>query len=482
MVDDKPLPYEITATETTRGHFNDPPLWRKAYLGHYYGLASQDIKGGSVDVIGQWNPRPEAATDADQLGTLTLRYNINDPNMTRTQGGKIPYSGGTLTFQDRNRAIVATKPRTDRASTYDIVEDAGQEGVRALFTTIALWHFRDPSDWELYVDGERVTDFPFNLQAGQLITVKDGPVYVGIIPLPATDLGRDREVVIEPAEPTPLGEHRNEGVSIAPALLINSYNLKQDEPIDEEGEHWEQITKEAYGGFVIEMGDVEAYSNFESFQRHMASNQVDTEWQADERLLHIAYRSGEDLMEMGVGTDYEQAEAHFAVEPGQHRRAIPYRRINGEQPYLPEGIDRDTTLTQQGTTGRLEKNGAVLEMEAGRKMYLQTEPVSGTYTGYNPIPELSTWSLAVPGEVEVRADGRLGIARISVRPLEGKLWIDQAYKPGQRDEADVAERLLVFGLDEVPEVVLNGATLDEPLLEALEIDGRQAWAIPLDLE
>ena len=35
-------------------------------------------------------------------------------------------------------------------------------------------------------------------------------------------------------------------------------------------------------------------------------------------------------------------------------------------PYLPTGIERDTTWAQQGTTGRLAKNGAVLTREPGR--------------------------------------------------------------------------------------------------------------------
>ena len=69
----------------------------------------------------------------------------------------------------------------------------------------------------------------------------------------------------------------------------------------------------------------------------------------------MTYRSGQDVMEAGFTTDFAQSEVHYAVPPGQHTKAVPYRRINGAWPYLPPGIDRDTTLSQQGTTGRLEK-------------------------------------------------------------------------------------------------------------------------------
>jgi hypothetical protein len=475
MIDDKPLPYYETATETTRNNFRNPPLWRRAWLGRSYGLASQDLKGGTVDVIGQWNPGANAATDANQLGTFTIRYNVNAPRLAQTGGGTMPYSGGVVTFQERNRAIIATKPRSERER---ILQFAGEEGVRKLYSTVALWNFRETPGWELYLDGRRIENFPVRLKAGQLITLRDGNVFLAVIPLPATDLGRDEEIVIEPGLPEPLGD-RHRDVKIAPALMINSYNLKQAAPIAPEGDHWDRITRESHGGFVIEMGDAEEHGDFESFQRHMRGNKVETEWEPKARVLHVRYRSGADLMEMGFCTDYPLSDAHFAVDPGQHRKAIPYRRINGKEPYLPDGIDRDTTLTQQGSTGRLEKNGAVLEFEPGRKGYLWTEPITGTYMGYNPLPDLSDWSLSVPGGVQVKADGKLGLARIAVRASERKLWVDYAYTADQRGKENVAERLLVFGLSAPPEVKMNGRLL-EGSFKVETVKGHSAYAIPLD--
>ena len=475
MVDDKPLPYEVTAADTTRGNFRNPPLWQRTYLGRYYGLASQDIKGGTVDVLGQWTSTDGTATDAEQLGTLTVRYNINRPRLAQTEGGVMPHAGGIVTFQHRNRAIVCAKPRTEKERTLAI---AGADGVRALYATVALWMFRDRPSWQLYVDGTEQKAFPAELKAGQRITLRDGNAYAAIIPLPATDLGRDAEVVIEPGIPEPLGD-RHRDTKIAPALMINSYNLRRPEPLAAEGDHWQRITREAYNGFIIEMGDSSEHASFEAFQKHIASAKLDLRREADKRTLHIAYRSGADTMEMGFCTDYAQSEVHFAVEPGQHRKAIPYRRVNGQDPYLPDGIDRDTTLTQQGRTGRLAKNGAVLEMDPGRTGYLQTEPVSGTYTGYNPLPDLSRWSLAVPGGVTVRADGKLGLARIAVRPAAARLWVDYAYKPEQMKEPDIARRLLVGGMKTAPTVELNGRPMPQPP-QLVEHEGVKAWAVPLE--
>jgi hypothetical protein len=392
--------------------------------------------------------------------------------VAETGGGQMPYSGGTITFQQKNRAIVCTKPRTEKSST---LKYAGDGGVRALFSTVALWNFRQNPDWTLYVDGKPVTAFPVALRAGQRITVRDGNAYIGIIPLPATDLGRDAEVVIEPGIPEPLGD-RHKATKIAPALMINSYNLKQAEPIANEGDHWERICREAYGGFVIEMGDVKEYGTFEAFQKQVQSAKLDTRWEAEKRTLHVAYASGKDVMEMGFCPDYPQADAHYAVEPGQHRKAIPYRRINGQEPYLPAGIERDTTLTQQGTTGQLEKNGAVLSSTPGRVAYLQTEPISGTYTGYNPLPDPTPWSFAVPGGVEVKADGQVSLLRVAVRPKEGKLWVDYAAKSDQTGP-EMATALLVFGLKGNPTVEYNGKILGK--LATRKVDGKSAHVIPL---
>ncbi len=480
MVDSKPLPYEETSSETTRGNFTNPPLWRRTYLGQHYGLGSQDIKGGAADVLGQWLPGDGPATDADQLGTLTVRYNINEPRLAKTDGGGLPYSGALVTFQHRNRAIVCAKPRTEKESN---LKFAGPAGVKRLYSTVALWNFRQPSDWKLYVDGTEQTAFPIHLKAGQKITLHDGNAYVGLIPLPATDLGRDAEVVIEPGIPENLGDrYKNDPEAvIAPALMVNSYNLKQETPLPEDSPLWEKLTREAFGGFVIEMGDVQEYGSFANFQKHIAAAKLDTRWEAEARTLHVDYQSGDERLEMGFCTDYEQADVHFAVLPGQHRKAIPYRRVNGADPYLPAGLDRDTTLTQQGTTGRLEKLGAGLEFEPGRTGYLIAEPLSGTYAGYNPLPDLTDWALRVPGGVEVRADGKLGLARVIVRPATRQLWIDQAYKAEQIETPGLARRLLVFGLEAAPDVQLNGRPL-APAPARVEIDGRAAYAIPLELE
>ena len=113
LIDDKPVPFEETATETTRGNFK-PPLWRRSWLGRWHGLASADIRGGTVDVMAQWvrqrrSDTPGGSRHADP------RYGVNEPKLGDTQtasrAGRPP-----LTFQSRNRAIVFAKPHGNRSA------------------------------------------------------------------------------------------------------------------------------------------------------------------------------------------------------------------------------------------------------------------------------------------------------------------------------------------------------------------------------
>ncbi|MDQ3776865.1 MAG: hypothetical protein M3461_22190 [Pseudomonadota bacterium] len=469
IVDNKRFPFEETATDTMRGNFN-PPLWRRAYLGRHYGLASQDIRGGTADLIAQWTHKAEPASTMEDLGTLTLRYAVNDPDMATTVGGVIPYAGGMVTYQHKNRAIVCTKPLSNQSR---IMALAGKDGLRSLATVIALWDFRTQQNWELYVDGRQITQIPAKLRAGQVVTIKDGVSYLGIIPLPATDLSRASEIVMGSGG---AGKTEPTGAVIKPALIITSYNYQNEKGASPKDLDWAKITTASYGGFVVELGDAAEYGDFSTFSKRMQSNRLTTQWDAAKKLLSVEYRSGQDVMEMGCGTDYEQPDANYPLKPGMQTKAVPYRRINGTWPYLP-GIDRDTPNSQQGTTGRLEKNGAVLTTEAGRPAYLRAEPTSGVYTGYNPLPEPADWTLSVPGGVVIRGAGKVGLLRVAIQPKENRLWIDYAVKAGL-SPAGMATQLTLTGFRQAPRVEVNGKQLPTPTQRALP-NGQTAYIVPL---
>jgi hypothetical protein len=457
VIDDKPLPSEETAADTIRNNFK-PPLWRRTYLGRWHGLASQDIHLGTINVMAQWVRAPQTATRPEQRGLLTARYVANAPDLTTTAGGVVPMAGFLLTFQSRNRAIVFAKPHGNRDR---LLEAIGKGGLSRLATVIGLWDLSATRTWEIFAGGRKVERFPHRMAAAEPILVRDGISYFAILPLPTTNLGRDAEIEIAPGI---AGRAEPNGAAVAPALTISIFNFKRDQPVPPDSIDLRTAGMRAHGGFVLEMGDDAQHGSFEAFTLHIAANRLTAEWRDDKNLLDVTYRSGGDLMEAGFTTDFGQkVEAHFPIDPGAQERAIPWRRLNGQWPYLPPGIDRDSGWAQQGTTGHLEKNGAVLTTEPGRKAYLIADPLSGAAVGYNPLPDLQAWTLKTRDGVMLHADGKVGLLRAEIRagigPGSREIDIAHELKPGQ-EGAGVARTFTISGLAEAPRVTLNGRPAD----------------------
>jgi hypothetical protein len=446
LIDNKPVPFEHTSTETTRGNFK-PPLWRRSWIGQWHGLASSDIKGGTIDVMAQWVRAPKKSTRLEDLGTLTVRYHANKPDLATTSEGLYFAAGLTLTYQSRNRAIVVAKPHNNRERLM-----RGIKGdLTQLATVIGLWNFSPSPDWELFVDRQKIGSFPHRMTSSQRLLIRDGVTYLAILPLPATDLGRDADIEIGTGGG---GRGNFSKEDIAPALIVSMFNLKRDKPPSDLD--FAKIMTATYGGFVLEMGDAAQYGSFEAFADHIGKCELTATWNGKDKRLDVAYRSGTDLMEAGFGTDFGQPnEEHFAVNPGSQESAIPYRKLNGEWPYLPPGLERDSNWSQQGTTGRLEKNGAVLLTEPGRKAYLLADPVSGAVVGYNPLPDPQAWKLTTKDGKTFGADGKLGLLRVEYRPWSREVDIAHAPKAEQK-EGDLAHTFSLQGFDEPPRVVLNG--------------------------
>src|SRR5262249_43422509 len=178
------------------------------------------------------------------------------------------------------------------------------------------------------------------MKSGQRLLVRDGVSYLAILPLPASDLGRDVEIEIGPGGG---GKAAPTNAEVAPALIVSIYNMKRAAPVALGDLDLNAIMTRTYGGFVLEMGDAEQHGSFEAFAKHIKTSQLTATWQESRRLLEVSYKSGNDLMEAGFATDFGQpSEVHYVVTPGQQEKAIPYRRLNGQWPYLPPGLERDT--------------------------------------------------------------------------------------------------------------------------------------------
>lgn len=478
IIDEKPLPFELTATFKQWGAHRKEPLWKRSYLGHDYGLATLDVAVGNqtVPVMAQWRHADKPALNVQDIGTLLMRYGINTTEFydslyhgtthSNANGSVGTQGGHTAALQYRNKAIVLTSPFRE------LQYPGGRpipKDVHSLQSSIALANYQKNPVWKIYVDGKPLGALPFKARQSSRITLHDGVSYVGIIPVPATDLGRTEEVLItDGGKPVAM----QGGGNAAPSLVINSYNFyNANAPLDRKTADWTQIDR-AYGGFVIELSDRTEYPSFAAFQKHIDAVQLKLRWDDAAGVLHVDCQSGPDRLELGYRPEYEGSWNRQVPSD----RCFPYRRVNGAWPYLPPGLERDTTLSQQGRTGRLEKNQAVLTFQPGRMGYLLTEPISGNCVFSNPLPDPQYMVMDLPGGMRIKADGRLGLMRLTANPRAGTIDVDYALKEGQTGP-DMADALLVFGAAKMPKATLNGRPCGP--LRQVALDRTTAWVLPL---
>ena len=82
----------------------------------------------------------------------------------------------------------------------------------------------------------------------------------------------------------------------------------------------------------------------------------------------------------------------------------------------------------------------------------------------------------MPGGAAVKADGRLGLARVIARPKENRVWIDYALREDQLHRAHMATSLLLSGFGAAPVVQLNGRPVTA---KARNENGQTVYVVPL---
>lgn len=453
VVDDKPLPFEMTASYKQWGSFGATPLWKRAYLGKHYGLATIDVAIGNqtVPLMAQWRRDDRPADRTEQVGTLLARFGVNRTEFLdsvwhgttqRNPNGGIGQQGGFIaSVQHRNKLLAFTSP-------YPTLQYSGDRAlptnITSVQTSLALLDLQPKPTWEIHLDGRRVTEWPVRATFSQRFTIQDGVTFIGIIPLPgATDLGRDAEVVL-----TDEGEltEMQGGGKLKTSLVLNLYNYRSDTPLDRNRADLD----DAWGGFALEIGDATEFKDFASFQRHVESARVEANWSSETRTVTASYRSGADTLEAGFQPGYSGNWDRQTPTD----QCFPYRRVNGAWPYLAKDVERETTLAQFNRTGRAEKNGAVLNVDSGRMACVEFEPVSGTFVGYTPLPDATAWKFEVPGGITIEPDGKVGLLRVTVCPTENRLVVDHALRPGE-SLTGMATALRLRGMDS-PKVLVNG--------------------------
>ena len=354
--------------------------------------------------------------------------------------------GFLASLQVRNKLLAFTSP-------YPKLRYPGDrklpDAIESVQTSIAFLDLRPEPLWEIRLDGRPAGTLPVRAKLGQRFTIRDGGTFIAIVPLPgATDLGRDEEVVLSSeGEPTEM----QGGGKVRTTMVLNIYNyLRPGIPLDRDRADLDA----AWGGFALEIADATEFADFAAFEAHTASSPVQVRTNPDGKVVHAVWRSGADLLEAGFAPGYD----------GDWDRQTPtdrcfvYRRWNGAWPYLPEGVERETTLAIMGRTGRLEKGGARLTVDPGRMASLEHEPVSGTFVAATPLPDTTGWKLELPGGIEIEPEGKVGMLRVTACPRERRVSVEHALRPGD-SPAGMVRSLLIRGLDR-PAVSVNGRRAD----------------------
>ena len=487
IFDAKQFPWEMTAAYTQWGDHREFPMYRRSYLGKNYGLGSTDMPYGRVTFLGQWRRTDKQVDSYKQLGTMLANFGVNTTRFANEGGGWIAPLGATGTFQHKNKAILFQTPY-DNGFTRGKVK---KEGMKSVQGSVALYNYEDTPSWEIYAGNERVTSLPFKARQGVAITIKDGPSYVAVIPLPSSNLGRSDEVVLREGDAQEFSK-----VEVKPAVVIDSFILQSAEALTEDKVDWKKL-KAAHAGFVIELGDAAEHGTFEKFREHIAKSRVEVKPGGENASeIAVAYTSGADTL---AGTFLTTFNGE-----GKTPELFKNREVNGKWPYLEPGVFKQTPLGVQSVAGRIEVGGATLVTDPKRMAYLQCEPTTGHIVAFNPLPDANAFALTLPGGVAINADGKVAMTSVTYNTKTRRIDVDYARKPatasgrviynakehavevdkdasksqGEKSDGVTATRFLVTGLDAAPQVTFNGKALTG--LKSETVDGKKAWIIPLE--
>ena len=203
LIDEKPLPYRAMATGDGIA---------TSYLGHHYGLATATQARRRIQFLAQWRREARPVEKMSELVTVVAGYGINDTRFANDSWGVITTVGSETFLQHDNKVLMLARPRYSNF----LREKAEKEGLKSLQASIGFFNYQQPAiNWEIYVDGKRVTRLPYTARAGAKITIRDGVSFFGVVPLPGTDLGGGNTVVLREGTPQEWNK-----ITFKPALVI----------------------------------------------------------------------------------------------------------------------------------------------------------------------------------------------------------------------------------------------------------------------
>ncbi len=405
-IDRKPLPFRTVAAARLFG-WTQEPVHAMTYMGRNYAVGTEQLPNYSfVPAFAAWRREARPVASVEDFGVLLLQGRLNEEPVSAMD--KTPF--GILQHDNKLIWAVKTPERKFVKEGHANLPKDVDKGLKSFKAVVALIAYGPESAREVYVNGQRITDFPATAHFGDLITIKEGVTYLGLIPLPATDMGRQAEVVLR---------------SAYPLLTVEAYVMDRQEPVLADDEATWARLEDATAAWAVEFGDEAEHGSFAGFQQHMNQARATSRWDGQERVLHLSYQTGGDTLEMGFRTDWAR-DVDLWHDPREFSQVFAYQRVNGRWPWLNPGVALDNALGQMGQAEVLEKGGARLRTLPGQMAFLRVEPISGTYEGVNPFVEPTPFELHTPEGAVIRSEGPLGLARVTVRPREGRLWVDYA--------------------------------------------------------
>ncbi len=369
VIDDKPLPQTIVTTDHQWFERATDPVHDTHFLGHYYGLASENLATRTYPVVGSWSRVPRAVTTVDERGGLNL-------------------------FCDNAKAVFA-----QQAGTLLFLANP-KPGATGLVSRAVLFATGFETSRVVRINGSAAA-LPAAAACGDRIVVNEGASYIGLIPLPVAGLA----VTNGPAT-----------VSVTYAASNLTVQSSGGKPAAAD---WTNLVS----GFVLWMADVSEYPTVQSFETALAGVSNTVRVLPGASRVYAGSQVGSNLLEMTL----DPSQADKPLSP-----FLLSLTVNGTNPY-PAGIDFDSPWAQMGRGGLLAKGGAVLQTTPGQMALLKIDPVAGVYRAINPFIDPVDFELTTPEGIVVKADGQLGLARVTVEAPAGRVRVDYAVPPAKGD-------------------------------------------------
>jgi hypothetical protein len=362
------LPCEI------RERANGADLTTYMTAGYALGTASRTYRLGQDDFYIEHQANHLALHYRRRQGWAMVycRYVVNDRHRGRL--GAAPDRPATINFYDQGE-FASVQARNRAIALYAL--ERQPEEVHSLKTVVV---FPPPESLdELWVDRAPVTpaELPHELPPGAWVAIGDGDVWIGVLVLEPSQLGRRAPTQLErgPEGDLWLTAHNYRG----PAKRFWEYASLG-------GAFWRGNLR---AGFVIEVADRGAFPSAAAFVEHLAAAEVEDAVDA-EHVRRVAYRSGGD--ELSIAYDLWRTEPRG-------------RWLNGRA-YEPPSLDSPVAV--QGDGGRLALGDAVATTEP-TPIWLTS--AAGRYAVVNPLDR------PTPLRLET-ARGRLDVERFGVGRLE----------------------------------------------------------------